>query len=235
MAEKLRRPGPYTPLSATFHTGRTGTAILEKFGLAGLGVWAAMLAAAKAEEGMIIFRHEDDWGAIGLAAHPPEFELKTFLTYLGRRKQTRTTRQGRVMYVELTRWTDWTKQKDREESAWRMSRKRAESKRNTVRTVNELEPNENERSPARAREELELDIEIPKAVTLEEYVEQRPEDFTTDQNGIDPFGLARRFVENAGWQDPHLEDELHERWPELQPEQVADLLGRAVEVGQEVA
>lgn len=151
----MRRPTPYTPLSVTFATGQTGTAILDEYGLEGLAVWAAMLAAAKYEEGLIVFRHEDDWGAIGLATHAPEFTLNDFLTFLGRRKQTRKTRQGRVLYVELRRWSEWNDTRQRQESNWRKARSRQKKKRdNNVTPAGQQRDTDRD---SRARGELELD------------------------------------------------------------------------------
>jgi hypothetical protein len=132
----MKRPERYVPLSLTFATGRTGTALLEQYGVEGLGAWAAMLAAAKGNqpEGQVVFRHEDDWAAIGLGFHPPSFTLAAFLTYLGRRKLIRRTRHGRVTYVEITQWGRWHDAKNSYLAARRSSRYRQEKKRDEKRT-----------------------------------------------------------------------------------------------------
>lgn len=166
MAEPFERPGPYVPLALNFTSGRTGTALLEEFGPAGLGVWAALLVAAGVgNKGMVTFLHERDWAAIGLDEHPPDFELMTFLTFLGRRKQTRKTRQGRNIYVEITQWERWNKMKERELARRRNARYRRKSERNTERNgtvTSSVTPASRHRHP-----EVELEQESkPKAVDL---------------------------------------------------------------------
>lgn len=132
----MRRPSAYAPLGVHFATGRTGTAILERFGVEGLGVWASMIAAAKQHrpQGQLVFNHDKDWGVLGLAGYEPSFTLKSFLTFLGQRKQTRTTRQGRVTYVTLTRWGDWNEANNREAERGRKSRKRKEKEPDKIQT-----------------------------------------------------------------------------------------------------
>ena len=128
------RPGPYVPLSVLFATGKTGTAIQERFKVAGLGVWAAMLATAgEGNRGEILFRHDEDWSAIGLevgvALHPIDFTLREFLSFMGRQKQTRTTRQGRALYVQITQWERWNNERKRDLARRRSSRYRRKSER----------------------------------------------------------------------------------------------------------
>jgi hypothetical protein len=123
----VRRPSSYVPLSVNVATGRTGTALLERYGLSGLGAWVALIATAGiGNTGRVMFRHEEDWGAIGLGAVEVPFTLREFLRFLGQRKQTRTTRQGRVMYVELTQWERWNKIRRTEVARQQKARKRRE-------------------------------------------------------------------------------------------------------------
>lgn len=167
MAEQLRRPGPYVPLSTTFGTGRTGTAIYDRFGLAGLGAWAMLIAAA-APTGTVLFRHEQDWPAIGVA-QPPDFSLLEFLTFLGRRKQTRKTRHGHVVYVELTRWSEWNKTKEREDARLRMSRYRQQSRRNDERNgrvTPGVTKTEQDRHPEAEADTEEEQVHKPSAVDV---------------------------------------------------------------------
>ena len=168
----MQRPAPYVPLSVTFATGKTGTAILERFGTEGLGVWAAIIAAAKAgnPEGQIVLLHDNDWGTLGLSANPPSFPLTELLTFLGRRKQTRTTRQGRVMYVKLTRWGDWNATKNSYLAAQRSSRNRQEKKRDAERTESEREAN----AMRNAEVEVELDIEKALQTSRETWHDTSP-------------------------------------------------------------
>lgn len=129
MADQLRRPTPYVPISVSFGTGRTGTAIQERFGLEGLGAWAMLLTAA-APNGMVVLRHDQDWQALGVDV-PPSFTLAELLSFLGQRKQTRTTRQGRTHYVEITQWERWNHVKRTELARRRKARSRQESERDT--------------------------------------------------------------------------------------------------------
>jgi hypothetical protein len=125
----MRRPAPYAPLSVTFATGRTGTAIQNKYGVEGLGVWAAMIATAKRGRGQIMFAHDQDWPAIGVM-RPPGFALRDFLKTTGQMKQTRTETSGLTIYVQLTRYGDWNDDAHRQRERERKTRKSDESNRN---------------------------------------------------------------------------------------------------------
>jgi hypothetical protein len=141
---KKTRPAQYVPLSVTFATGKTGTAILERFGVEGLGAWAALLATAGAGQGQVVFRHEEDWAAIGLGGRELGFSLLEFLRFLGQRKQTRKTQHGRVIYTQLTRWEEWNNTRLREVARQQKSRKRGKSysdnQPDTTRTQNGQHP-----------------------------------------------------------------------------------------------
>jgi hypothetical protein len=102
----MRRPNFYAPLSVTFATDPMGTRLQEEYGAEGLGVWAAMIAAAKRGRGQIVFAHDSDWQAIDILS-PPSFTLRAFLKTTGTMKQTSTKTHGRVLYVLLTRYEDW--------------------------------------------------------------------------------------------------------------------------------
>jgi hypothetical protein len=147
----MRRPAAFAPLSVTFATGRTGTAIQNKHGLEGLAAWAAMIAAAKRGRGQIVFAHDSDWQAIGLL-QPPKFELRDLLKTTGQLKQTRTTRHGHVTYVQLTRYEDWNDDAYRQRERERKSRTDEESGRNKTGRVAEYK-----RKPNAAEVELELE------------------------------------------------------------------------------
>ena len=152
----MRRPSPFAPLSVTFATGKTGTAIQNKHGLEGLGTWAAMIAAAKRGRGQIVFAHEADWQAIGIL-RPPSFTLREFLKTTGNMKQTRTETHGHVMYVQLTHYEDWNNDAQRQDARERKSRYDAEKKR----TKNERLPNW-KRTKKSAELELEAEEELEK-------------------------------------------------------------------------
>jgi hypothetical protein len=133
----MKRPAPYVPLSVTFHTGRTGSAILNEFGLEGLAVWTCLIASSADGQpyGTVMFSHDQDWGAIGLAMHPPSFTLYDFLKLLGRNKQTRKTQHGRNIYVTLTAWERWNNIKATEVARLRKARSRAKSERDIDRDL----------------------------------------------------------------------------------------------------
>lgn len=149
----MRRPTAYAPLSVLFATSRTGIAIQREHGAEGLGVWAALIAAAKRGRGQIVFANDTDWAAIGIS-HPPTFTLATFLKTTGRMKQTRTTRHGHVVYVQLTRYEDWNNDVRRQDARERKSRNDEENKRTkSERLANHL------RTEMSAELELELEAE----------------------------------------------------------------------------
>jgi hypothetical protein len=150
----MRRPAPYAPLSVTFATGRTGTAIQNKHGLEGLAVWAAMIAAAKRGRGQIVFATASDWQAIGIL-RPPKFTLTEFLKTTGRMKQTRTTRHGHVMYVDLTAYEAWNNDAYRQRERERKTSKSEESNRNKSGRIAEWK-----RKSSAAEVELELDKDL---------------------------------------------------------------------------
>lgn len=140
-----RRRRQYAPLGVRFAHGKTGTALLTELGHSGLLAWVGMIAAAKRSpvQGTVEFvSDEDAWYQFGvLEPEPPAFTVDQLLDVLGRLKQTRRRRSGRVQYVTLTRFEDWNQDVDRELAAERMSRKRAEIARNNGRTQLEQQPN----------------------------------------------------------------------------------------------
>lgn len=135
-----KRPDLFVPLSVRFATGVTGTRIQERFGIEGLGVWAALLAAAKVSRppGEISYASEAEfWATLGLIAPPKGFALDEFLSFLGRLKVTRQSdkrRAGRVQHVRVTSWGRWNDVRKREAERLRKSSKRAESQADTKRT-----------------------------------------------------------------------------------------------------
>jgi hypothetical protein len=135
MTETLRRPDLFVPLSVRFATGSTGTAIQDKFGLEGLAVWAAFLAACKLNrpEGEISYASEaEGWSILGVAK-PPAFTLNDFFAFTGRLKKTRRTRSGQVTYTVCTPWERWSKEQRQEAERRRKARLREQSKRDTER------------------------------------------------------------------------------------------------------
>lgn len=120
----------YVPLSVHFADGSTGSRILERFGVEGLGVWACLLAAAKksATQGTFSYSSEPDaWTKLGMYGHEPAFSFTDFVTLLGRLKQARREKRGRVVDVVLTHWGDWNQTIRRETEAEKKRRKRAQN------------------------------------------------------------------------------------------------------------
>lgn len=174
----MNRPELYVPLSVRFATGKTGTAIQRRYGLEGLAVWAAFLAACKLNrpEGEITYASEPEgWGLLGLTGHEPEFTLDEFFRFTGQLKKTRRTRSGHVSYVVCTPWGRWTKAAKREKERQRKSSIRAQSKRDTERTEGGTGRGQ------KADLELELELDIEKTQT------DRPKLTTPEPDDID-FG-----------------------------------------------
>lgn len=150
----MRRPSAYAPLSVTFATGKTGTAIQKKHGVEGIAVWAAMIAAGKRGKGQIVFAHDADWIAIGLLS-PPVFTLREFLRTTGNVKQTRTKTHGHVMYVQLTHYGEWNDDAHTQRERERKSSKTQESNRKKTGGLPE-----EKRSPFATEAEQEAEEEL---------------------------------------------------------------------------
>ncbi|MCR4338796.1 MAG: hypothetical protein NUW01_02800 [Gemmatimonadaceae bacterium] len=139
----------------TFATGRTGTAIQNKHGLEGLAVWAAIIAAGKRGRGQIVFAHDADWQAIGLFS-APTFTLREFLQTTGRMKQTRCTRHGHVMYVQLTHYEDWN---DDSHRGFERERKARSEEENHRKNAGERADENRSRFAGEAEQEAEIELE----------------------------------------------------------------------------
>jgi hypothetical protein len=90
----------------------TGTK-LQELGPGAVEAWIGMLAAAKRApiEGRFSFVNESEaWEKMGVT-HPERlsYTLEDLLNTLGRQKQTKKTRRGRVTNVEITQWEHWQK------------------------------------------------------------------------------------------------------------------------------
>lgn len=98
----------WIPLSIEFPFDKTGTRLQEEFGAAGLGVWAAMLTAAKRAhiQGTFTFTTEEEaWINLGITT--PPFPLEDFLRVTGQLKKTRKRHRGRITDVQITAWGQW--------------------------------------------------------------------------------------------------------------------------------
>lgn len=127
MTDDLRRR-QYVPLDVYFMSKKTGTRIQQKYGLEGIGVFVATLAAAKRSsvQGTILWNSEGDaWAKLGLTDATPHFTFQDFVTTLGHLKQTRTRRIGQLKETRFTRWEEWNKEPKRKRDASRNRWKRA--------------------------------------------------------------------------------------------------------------
>lgn len=128
MSDIDERRDQYVPIDSMIAFKRTGEALLEKWGIEGLGAWMLLLAAAKREPVQGTFTYASDaeaWSKIG--ATPVGFTLDEFLTVLGRRKQTSRRAHGRLTYLSITNWGRWNALYKRRRDAAQKSRKRGES------------------------------------------------------------------------------------------------------------
>jgi hypothetical protein len=90
--------------------------LMERFGLSGLGMWVAFLAACKRQptQGRIAFISYDEalqimgvYGCCLLDNEGQPWTLEDFFNFTGRKRQTRRTMRGRTLYVTSTHWEDW--------------------------------------------------------------------------------------------------------------------------------
>lgn len=131
-----RRRRQYVPMSVYLASSNTGQRIMERFGIEGLGVWAAYLCACKTNwiQGQVTYAGEaDGLTKLGLYPHKPAFTLDEFFDFTGRLKltkrmqDTRKRGAGQVQDVRCTKWDDWNKDVDMEVRAERKARKRAQN------------------------------------------------------------------------------------------------------------
>lgn len=141
MSDARRRQ--YVPLATHFATARTGTAILDRYGLEGLAVWTCLLARAKSSQiqGTVIWHSEAHaFGQLGLTGHEPSgFTFAEFVRFLGRLKQARTTRCGRESHTTLTRFGEWNQTIRSQAAAERNRSKRAQNRGNDLHTIEATE------------------------------------------------------------------------------------------------
>jgi hypothetical protein len=158
------RPEQFVPLSVRFATGNTGTRLQERFGLEGLGVWAAFLAACKRNrpEGEIEYASEAELAnVLGLVQPPTGFTLEEFFAYTGQLKRTRKTRKtraGRVQNVRATAWERWHDVRERDAARVRKSRSRAQNQRDTGVTPPVTLPGHE------AGQDRDLEVEVEKGL-----------------------------------------------------------------------
>jgi hypothetical protein len=144
----------YVPMDVYAAFGKTGTKLLQKWGMEGLCAWLLLLAAAKREPTQGTFTYATDaeaWAKVG--AQPVAFTFQEFVTYTGRLKQTRKTQVGRIKHVEITQWGQWNKDWDRQHAADEKARSRAQN-------TPYKPPTQPGRSPDVSWTEVEVDLEV---------------------------------------------------------------------------
>lgn len=229
MAEPIKRPTLFVPLSVRFITGGTGTKLLERFGRDGPLVWAALLVACKENrpQGELSWASEPEiWNRLGLTGYEPDFTFDEFVAFTGRMKLTRRrdvrkTRAGRVQHVRITVWERWTKASEREADRLRKARKSQKDEPET-----DPEPN---RNPSGTKPDLERELEREKEIT--------PLTPLSGGNGITSLGIkelrkytgcrATRGTHGTGYKrDPLGTDKPPPDWPHDKPtrEQIEEAL-----------
>lgn len=126
----------YVPVDVLVAFSPFGTRLYERWGMEGLAAWMLLLAAAKREPAQGTFTYTSEveaWTKLGATA--TGFTFAEFITACGRAKQTRKTRSGRVVYVEITGWGRWNDEWSREKDSAQKSRKRAHSTPDKAQTI----------------------------------------------------------------------------------------------------
>ena len=98
----------WIPLSVEFPFDKTGTHLQDEYGPAGLGMWVALLTAAKRApiQGQFSYTTEAEaWQQLGIVDPPCTFD--EFVSFTGRIKKTRKRRRGRITDVQITGWEQW--------------------------------------------------------------------------------------------------------------------------------
>lgn len=103
-----------------------GQDVLDRFGTVGVVLFLGFLCACKRNPipGRITYSSDAEalilMGCQGLELtneREETYDLETFWTFLGQRKQTRRTRRGRLTNVESTKWGKWQKDLGRQTEA----------------------------------------------------------------------------------------------------------------------
>lgn len=124
--DKRRRR--WIPLSVEFPFDKTGTRLQEEFGPAGIGVWVALLTAAKRAhvQGQFSFTTEAEaWANLGIV--DPPFSFDEFVKVTGQLKKTRKRRRGRITDIQITAWEEWNHTEKSEVTRQRNARSKQEN------------------------------------------------------------------------------------------------------------
>jgi len=100
------RRRPWIAVSVDVGLDAFGDRLQERFGLAGIGAWVLLLAAAKKSpvEGQVTFASDEEfWRLLGLR-DPPGFSPSAFLSTTGQFHQTARRRRGRLTDVSIPQW-----------------------------------------------------------------------------------------------------------------------------------
>lgn len=111
-----RRRSRWITWDVHFLDGPTGSAIYERFGFAGVALFAGFLSACKRNSVQGQFAYGSDADGLAQMGYPgaelvdgtgSAFTLDDYWTLTGRLKQTSRRRRGRVTYVTSTNWAKW--------------------------------------------------------------------------------------------------------------------------------
>ena len=107
----------WIPLSVEFPFDKTGTRLQEEFGAAGLGVWVALLTAAKRGQVQGTFTYTTEAEAwLNLGITPPPFPLDDFLRLTGQLHKTARRHRGRITDIQIRAWNEWNSTQNSEVS-----------------------------------------------------------------------------------------------------------------------
>lgn len=140
------RKAPWFAMDSAFYKTGLGKDILEEFGTVGQSVFVAFLAHCKTvtPEGQMEFGTDAEFlNVIGLAGvrlvdlAGNEWDMDTFWTWLGLRKQVSRRRRKHVTKVTSTNWGKWQQSFRRRTEAEQKRRSRDENTPDIDRTVDE--------------------------------------------------------------------------------------------------
>lgn len=257
-----RRRAPYAAIDVHYPFSDTSHALTDRFGTAGPYAFLLLILAAKRApiQGQITYYGPTDfWQQIGWPDDEEPPDLALFLDVLARQKQAsrrgsgrrsdvaRTSSRPRVEHLQLTNFDRWQTLPRSFAEARRKSRSRAGITADTTAddraddtaddTADDRAPERRERGVPTPPPELE-----PGEATHDDAASTRGSGVVSpalgDRNGqwITPADVLERaatYVRDVGWQDPHLDDDLHERYPSLSPADRTTLANLGREIHEE--
>lgn len=161
----MRSGCQWLALDAEFFAKPFPVQLRERFGFAGVGVFVALLCAAKRAhpQGEISYRDDADAlrilhleGASLVNDLGVAWTLDDLWKFTGQQKQTRIKREKTRIKCQLSHWGRWQETIRRDQAAERMSRSRARNTRNGVRTGSEHDAN-----TLRTDKDIDIDTPLP--------------------------------------------------------------------------